>query len=515
MSMVISEIDLGDSPADQSTQLGSPAMPTEASGVPHQEQAQPQGDGQPAAQPDAAAQAAGAAKPLTDEEVEKLDLGQSENIRQFRSTYEKNKTLLEEAVQERNALKQELETLRSAQGQGVYLDTNVPFEDFNPYEGLQRMATEEPEYHDAVVDAILEAHLWPNMATEMKKLEGKQLGHVENGALIFDNDEERTQYQQLEQTWDFLARRVAGVDGKTLSGLIAIVGQSPEIGQMIAEKLNEGFAPTIPTGQQGFQTAAPQQTGQQPIAGVQTLQQIAQEQGFDLSDPEQVRRAQREQLLQRQIAGEQLQRQSEKRALEGQLQQMQTELDKLKGGQQQAQQGTVADAERQAESRVESHLTSALDTEFQEKYANSIPKDRPGLAERIKKLTRENLNENATFKEARAAAMKWFKQAAGRPAGQEEGKKRDEERGLNAMAVIATLRANAMAEEAKELLGKLPTQAAAIKQKAEAAKARRELPGGSTARTPAPAAPATVTGDIEGTRAAIRNRMKQAGISMT
>lgn len=520
MEFVVSEIDLGDGDvADSGTQLGSSTISDNGEVVNSSLQVPLQPRSNQQVQADKTTHVAEpTAKSLTDEEVEKLDLGQSENIRQFRNTYEKNKVLLGEAEQQRDVFKQELETLRSSQGRGVYLDTNIPLEDFKPYEGLQRMATEEPEYHDAVVDAVLEAHLWPNIGTEMRKLEGKQLGRVENGALVFDNDDERIQYRQLEQTWDFLARRVAGVDGKTLSGLIAIVAQSPEIGQLIEAKLNGGYAPAIPTSTTGFQAASASQFGQQPsTVGVQSLPQIAQDWGLDLSEPEQARRAQSIQGLQRQAAETQIQAQSEKRTLESQLQQMKSELEGLKGGQQQAQAGTVADAERQAESKVESHLTTALDTEFQEKYANAIPKDRPGLADRIKKLTRENLNENTTFKETRAAAMKWFKQAAGRPAGQEEGKRRDEERGLHAMAVVATLRANAMAEEARELLGKLPAQAAAIRQKTDAAKARRELPGGSTARNPAPAAPATVTGDIdiEGARAAIRNRMKQAGITMT
>lgn len=522
---VTSEIDLGvGGEADQSSQVGG-AIPSDTvrtdSGSGQQTQPiQPQGDGQVGGQQPPAESTLLALEGSTATEATSEDgVNWATAPEQFRNSYEKNKVLRERAEQERETFKQELEDFRAKQGQGVFLNTDIPFEDFKPFDELNRMATEEPEYHDAVVDAVLQAHMWPNIASTLSSLEGKQLGRIDEstGALVFDGedaDEQRMQYQQIQQAWDFLARRTAGISGQTLSGLIKIVTDSPEIQQAIEAKLNGGYAPAIQAGT-GFQQQPQfgQQSGfqaQQPI-GVQTLQQIAQAQTLDLSDPEHVRQAGAIQASQRQAASIAAQAQFDKRTLESQISQLRSQLEKVQGGQQQAQTTTAQEAEQRAESRVSEHLRTALDTEFTERYAAAIPRDRPGLANILKTQAREQLNENPTFKEAKATAMKWFKQAA--TATSPESRQKYDEKGLGAMAVIATLRTNTMAEVAKELLGKLPAQAAAARAKI-ANKGRQELPGGTTARPEAPRPAASASGDIEANRAAIRQRMKNAGITI-
>lgn len=503
-AMVVSEIDMGDGgPADAGTQAGDAGTASAAYTPPAP--TQPQGDRQAGAQPPPAepqVTAEEAPKSLSDEEIEKLDLGESENIRQFRNTYQKNKELRAEAEQQRDAYKQELEDFRSKQGQGVYLNTDVPFEDFNPYDGLQKMATEEPEYHDAVVDAVLQAHLWPNLASEVSKLEGKQLGRLENGAHVFDNDEERMQYQQIQGVWDFLSRRSAGIPGPMLSAMISVVGSSPEIRQAIESKLGMSGAPA----QQGVQ-----QQGYD--GGVPSLEAIARHHGWDLSDPDHLRWAQAQRATIGQAVAIQAQFGNALSVRDAQLRQMQEKLQKVEGGQQQASTTSAQEAEQRAESRVAEHLRTALDTEFQEKYAGAIPKDRPNLGNIIKTQTREQLAEHPQFKEVHPLAKKWLKQAV--TATEQAQRQKYEEKGLGALAVVATLRSNIMADVAKELLGKLPAQVAAARAKMVDAKGRRELPGGTTAQTVPAKIPPAQPGDIEGMRAAVRARMKQQGIRMS
>ncbi len=517
MGIVVSEIDFGDggNEADASTQLGSTAMPPSGTAP-----AQPQGDGQvgatpPPAQPkaDAAAEGAGTAEGAAQEGQESEEgINWATAPEQFRNSYEKNKVLRERAEEEREAYKSELETLRSKQGQGVYLSTDVPLEDFDPYDGLQRMSVEEPEYHDAVVDAVLQAHLWPNIADAVTKMEGKQLGRIEGGVHVFDDDEERLQYQQVQRVWDFLARRTAGVDGPMLSSLIRVVAQNPDIQQAIESRMVGGTQ--MPQAGQQFAQAggAGQEPPQTAAMGVQSLQVIANAQGLDLSDPDHVRQATAIQSAQREAVSVRSQMAAELRTRDAQIARMQSELQEVRGGQRQAQTTTTAEAERQAESRVAEHLRGAIDTEYTEKYAGAIPKDRAGLGERLKTLTRERLVADPNYQAANTAAKKWYKQAATASA---EQRARYEQKALDAMAVIATLRTNAMAEEAKELLGRLPAQVAAARAKASTAGNRRELPGGSTARTVPPPSPSTPSGDIEATRAAIRRRMKEQGIRMS
>ncbi len=155
-------------------------------------------------------------------------------------------------------------------------------------------------------------------------------------------------------------------------------------------------------------------------------------------------------------------------------------------------------------------MRTAIETEYTEKYVQAIPKDRPELGERLKTLVKEKLNADPNFQTARSGAMKWLKQAATASADQ---RVRYEQKGLDALGVIATLRSRAMADEAKILLGRLPAQVAGARQQTAAARSKRELPGGSTASQVPPQAPPTIApGDIEATRRNVRERIKQAGI---
>jgi len=433
-------------------------------------------------------------QPLSDEEISKLDLSKSEGLTEFRSAYEKRKYERDEAVRERDAFKQELETTRSSQGRGVYLSTDVPFEDFKPAEGLAKMATEEPEYHDALVDTVMEAQFWPEIAGRIKALEGQPLD--------LNTDEGRFQFEQLNQVWDFMSKRVAGTDGETMYNIINVVAKSPDIMQAIYSRINGGTS-AMPLNQQ------PPQQGPQ---GVETPQQIAQRLQLDLSDPVHVRtidgirdEQQRALLQQSRIQQELDTRRRETEALR-------KEIENLRGGQEKIQGQSAEEAERRAESRVEQYLADALDKDLKETYQSSVPKDRPGLADRLKTLTKERLASDPNFQTAKATAKKWLKQAA--TASTIENRQKYEQRGLDAMAVISTLRANAMAEEAKELFGPIVAKAREAKQKSDNTRKRVEIPGGSNPPSGAPKPAQTQPGDIEGTRAAVRARLKQAGLGL-
>lgn len=435
----------------------------------------------------------------------------------FRNSYEKNKTLRERAEQRAAQIEQDLEALRSTQGRGVYVSTDVPFEDFNPAESLAKMATEETEYHDALVDTVMQANFWPDVADHILALEGKSLGRVEgegpSARLVFDSDEERTQFEQIDKIWDFLSRRVAGTDGSTMYRIVNTVAANPDIMQAIYERMNGGQGRMPSAGASGSYQQ-PQQGGLQQSQNqvTESREQIAQRLGYDLSEPAHVRAVDGIIAEQQRFLIRESQLRNEVDVSRREIGTLRKDLEGLKGGQQRIEGQSAEQAEVRAETRVDQFLSEALDKDIKENYAAAIPKDRPGLAERLKTLTKTRLQGDPNFQNAKTMAKKWLKQAA--TAASTEKREQCERKGLDALAVVTTLRATAMSEEARELLGNLSTKSAAAKQKTAIARSRVELGGGQSAPLRQDTSTGSKAGDIEGFRAGVRDRMRKAGVQM-
>ncbi len=312
------------------------------------------------------------------------------------------------------------------------------------------------------------------------------------------------QLDALGTAWDVMSRRMTNgqLDGPSLYNVLTVLENSPDLQQVILARVNGQQAGLPQQGewqQQGYGQQPPQQA-----YGVQSEEQIAMQYGLDPAEPAHAQLIRERQQQQQQSL--QVQREIAQRDM--QLRQMQDRLDRVSLEQKKIGQGSVEEAERRAETKLNEQLEGALGNDISQRYGQAIPKDRPGLLNDIKIIAKASLDGNPDYKAATARAAKWFKQAA----AASDGKDRDrwDKAGLDALAVVSVHRAKAVAEAAERLLG--PVHKTVAKQNARTQQlqgGRREFTGGTPA-PPAPRREPAPTGDIEATRAAIKRRWADA-----
>lgn len=449
---------------------------------------------------------------LTDEQLSQVDLTQPEGLKQFRSAYQQRKYEAEEAARERDEIRNEHDRFRGTVEKNVYLRTDVPIEDFKPAEVLQKMSDEEPEYHDSLVQEVLETHFWDNLPTFFEDLQGKILD-VEN------NENDRIITDQLNNAWDVMARRLTAgeMDGTTTFVLLTGLRKNPELARAVWAVANGQPMPVINGGNsggyqspvnqpgQGYSQGGYQQPGQQSLP---TPEQVAAEFGLDLS--EQGHR----QFVQKYLYDEQ-QRRQERQAFQntqGQLQasinQLNNQLKQVKDDQSQIQGISDQEADRRADAELSSILNSGLDEYIKKEYSSAIPKDKPELANTIKILARESLVANPDYGQATATARKFFKQAV-RAKSQAE-QERAKNKGLDALAVVAVYRRDAVEAAASSQLGTVRRDAARLAKRREVTASRRELPTGGNPAPPAPRREPIDTTDMSAAKARIKQRFANA-----
>jgi len=441
--------------------------------------------------------------PAPETDVTQLDLTQPENLRQFRSSYDKVKFERDEAVRARDAIQQEMQTFRAAQDRGVYITTDIPLDDFNPRESFIKMAEEEPEYYESVAADVMDTHFWSDIGDQVRSLEGVPL----DPNLPADNEK----LESLGVVWDSLARRMTRgqLDGDSLYDVLTILENSPDLQSVIIARLSGAQGPMPPQGQQqpGFQQGY-QQPGYGQPQGVQTAEAIADQYGLDLTDAGHQQIIYQTQMAQQQRQAEQTQRQRELAQRDMQIQRLQNEVSRINQDQEGLRDQSSEDAQRRAATRLNEQLESSLDSDIQTRYGNAIPKDRPGLLGDIKTIAKAALEANPDYKNATARAEKWFKQAAA--AKDPRDRDRWDKSGLDALTVVTNYRAQAISQAADRLLGPIRRTTQRQDQKTKDLQhGRREITGG-TAIPPVTNRPPAPSGDIQATRDAVRARLREA-----
>jgi hypothetical protein len=475
-------------PIDVAATSGEGVVPPDSSIAPEQSSAGVAGE---TGAPEAA--------PQIDQEVDpaKLDLTQPEGLRQFRSSYDKVKFERDEEKRLREAAHQELETIRANQGKGIFLDTNLPLEDFSPREALDRMLEEEPEYYEAVANDFMSTHFWPELSTQIQSIEGRPL----NPAVPADAEKLET----LGVVWDSLARRMSKgqLNGDTLYNVLEVLESSPDLQQVVLARMNGGQAP-VPMSQPGAQPQQ-QQWGPQ---GVESAAAIATRYGLDPTDEAHAQLISQMQSDQARQQFNETQRQRELQQRDLQIRTMQQQLDALKNDQEGLRNTSSEDAQRRASARLTELLSTSLEADIQNGYSNAVPKDRPGLLGDLRTIAKATLDANPDYKTATAKAEKWFRQAAA--ARDARDRDRWDKAGLDALAVVSNYRAAAIKEAADRLLGPVRRNTARQEQRTrDLQNGRREIPGGQATPPISPRQPAPV-GDMQATRDAVRARMREA-----
>lgn len=447
----------------------------------------------------------------TEEEISKLDLAQPEHLRTFRSTYEKNRTLLTEALQREENYKAEIQRISDTRTRSIYLDTDVPIEDFKADDTLARLAEEEPEYYDRVVESVHKSHFWPSIADEFRTIEGKDL----DPKIPLD----QMKLDQMDVTWDILSRRITqgALNGNQLATVIDVINASPDLQQIITLRSQGQTAPS-PNGNgygqpqtgQGYRQPPAFGQPQQPQIQVQSLDVIAQQGGLDLSDPTQATTAQTVQNLQRynlQLAESQ---QRERDANQRSMNELRGQVEELRGQQTKLQGVGEEEAVRRAESRLKSQLDSSLTSAIEDHYKAAVPKDRPELLGKLRTLTEKRLADDPNYTRTTATAEKWFKQSA--TAKTTQDRDRWDRKGLDALSTVVVFINKALAAEAQELLGPIRTRVQAQNKKTADLGNKREFTGGRETPPTRQQEPIAAAGDLQAGRAAIRRRMELANL---
>ncbi len=182
-------------------------------------------------------------------------------------------------------------------------------------------------------------------------------------------------------------------------------------------------------------------------ARVQSVEEIAQRYGLDPSDQGHltfIEERRQEQWNQIQAHQERLRTQNEIQNLRSQI----TKVNEDRGNQQNL---SKEEAETRAESRLNEMLTTGLKDDITRYYSRAVPKDRQHLLPKLERLTAASLADNPDYKAALTTATKWFRQSA--TAKDMQSRERWDQKGIDALAVVAALRKEALQAEANDLLG--------------------------------------------------------------
>lgn len=442
----------------------------------------------------------------TEEDIEKMDLTVPEHITEFRSYYQQKKDELRASLETNEVLQQELDTMRANAGQGVYIDINQPLDDFNPKESLQKMKEEDTPYYERVKEAVLETEFWPAVSEQFRSYESKILDpqHPEEGRVL----------NEMLGAWDTMSKKMYQLGGDATYMILDTVLRNPDLVAEVNSRANGQSAynpetPFVGNGTATYQAGyAANGNGQYaPPPTIQTIEQVARDYELDPLNASQKR-------LIDNIINEQRGKVATHNAQVQQAQQFQQremilkqENEKLKRDQETKQTMSQQEAEKRAESNVNTLISDALDKEIALNYSGQIPKDKPQLLGKLKTLTETRLERDPNYQKARSAAKSWFKQAAA--ATRIEDQAKWQQKGINAIASMVPIRKAAMETEAVELIG--PVKQRAVKKSTTPAPApRREIDGGSIA-PPAKETPQIKVGDMYSAKERIKQRARQSG----
>jgi len=440
-------------------------------------------------------------------DVTKLDLTQPEHIKEFRSSYDKRVYELGQAQERISSLEEENDRLRSNSGKGLFFDTNVPLEDFNPDEIRDKMLEEEPEYYERLTESFMQAHFWPNVGEKFQETTTRELNP--------ENPNDVEVLDEMGKAWDVMSRRVAGVDGMMLINILEELGKSQDIKTELILRLRgeRKYNPEVPMTFDGNMTAQGSQQFNSQMPQIETVEQVAMRLKLDPSEQSHKaiidetinnQRKAQAQYYQRMINPETTKSENEKR-LEEQVKSLQQTVNSLQNNQ---KKGGVSeeDATKHAETRLSGLLDNSLKEYIAKEYGNTVPKDKQYLLGKLETLVQTRLSSDPTYQKAKATAVKWFKQSAG--AKNATDRDRWDTKGQDALAVMVPIRINAVKAEASELLGtkKLANVSTTKTGTTKTTTRRKEIeqPG-----KPAPVGmnPATAQpGDISGAKANILKR---------
>jgi hypothetical protein len=445
--------------------------------------------------------------PVKEEDVTKLDLTQPEHLRTFKSSYEKRVNEVNTLSTENGDLRTELDTIRANQGKGIYLDTNVPLEDFKATikDTLSRMAEEEPDYYDSAIKELIEPHFWPSV--------GEQFASVQERQLDEKNEPDAIILNEMMTAWDVMSRRIVGVDGNVVYGILETIANSPDIKEELMNRVQ---------GRSAYNSSSPFQSQtnsgdynnpargnpqpyqpssyQQPVQ-VQTVEQIAREHNLDPSEPAHASLIRNIQTEQRTKQMSQMQMTQLQQTHATQLEQMQKQIEAMKTDQQKA--STISDEEltRQAEQRLFSLVSTSLKDEISREYSNAVTKDKQHLLGKLETLVHTRLKNDPNYSNAERTAVKWFKQAINAKSPTDRDKW--DKKGVDALAVMIPIRLKAIDAEAQELLG--ATKRRAVEPLRRPSRPRELPPSGHNVPPHQEIKPAPA-GDITAAKEAIRKR---------
>lgn len=439
-----------------------------------------------------------------EEDVTKLDLTEPEHLQKFKASYTGYKQGYEDRGQEIDQLRQEIDTIRADQGKGIFLDTNVPLEDFNPDQDLARMAEEEPDYYERITESFMKTHFWPSVGEEFKSLESRQLSEAdENDKIILD---------QMIDAANVMSQRTFGITYNVLYGIMDTLVKSPDLKEELMSRMN---------GQSSYRQDTPftpQQPGQhQPQTQVETVEQIARRLNLDPSEEVHMSLIQGIQADQRTKLSTSTASQSQnpqltqlQQAYDAQMRQMQQTIEQLKNEKQKA--STMSDEEltQKAESRLTSMSDEALKNDIQTLYGNAVPKDKPNLLSTLKTIVEVELSKDPNYMKAQRTAKGWFKQAVG--AKNPQDRDRWDKKGIDALAVMVPIRVAKIHEKATELLGSIKSRADDKTKRSSATARAKEIPTGGRPAPPRSDAKPAAVGDITAAKQAIRDRARRSGL---
>lgn len=446
-----------------------------------------------------------------EEDVSKLDLTEPEHLKTFRTSYERRVAELAERDTRIQALEAENNELRESATRGVYFNTEVPLEDFNPAEGLARMKEEEPEYFERVKESIFSEHFWPSVPEQIQAID-RPLDRNDPADKVIED--------KMLETFDLLAQRGVGVPGPIIFGIMSILNDPQneyilhEIRARAQNQPPSGFEnrPTTTTDRATSPyttTGAHQwQQGQFPAPiPVQTVEQIARQYQLDPSEEGQLKVIKQMQLEQQEKYDAQMSAYRREQASQAVITQLQEQLNSLKKDQQTRQTVSEDELQKKAEQRLTEQIGTVLKTEIQTRYGNAVTDTNRHLLSKLETLTEQRLLKDPTYQQAKTTAVKWFKQSAKATNGSDRDKW--DAKGLAALSVMVPIRLKAIEIEATELLGPIKRRVE-TKRTAPAPKAR-EIEGGRHAPPRTDAAPAQ-SGDIATAKSNILKRAEQSGL---
>jgi hypothetical protein len=440
-----------------------------------------------------------------EQDVTKLDLTVPEHLKTFKNSYEKKSYELEQSSTRVAELEHELDSIRENQGKGIFLDTNVPLDEFDPDTILARMAEEEPEYHERIIGSLMKTHFWPNVSGEFKSLETRQLNESdENDKIILD---------QMIDAANVMSQRTFGITYPVLYGIMDTLVKSPDIKEELMARMNgqSTYRPDAPfTSQRNPASPTGRENGQ-----VESVEQIAKRLNLDPSEEVHMSIIQGIQADQRtKITTPQNSPNSQpnpqltqmQQAYDNQMRQMQQTIDQLKNEKQKAT--TMSDEElvQKAESRLTTMSNSALENDIRSLYGNAVPKDKPNLLSTLKTVVEVELNKDPNYTKAQKTAKSWFKQAAGAKTASDRD--RWDQKGIDALAVMVPIRVKKIHEKATELIGTTKTR---VDERRKAPTTRpKELTDTSRIVPPRSEVKPAATGDITAAKEAIRERVRRS-----